>query len=256
MIITGLNSFKDVHKGEKVFMVGTGPSLTYEMLDQLQGQYTFAMNNISIAYPHTEWRPYYYLNVSRSLLKYPYWQERASESIKAAKHTFYWSRNMIHAMQDQPPESKFTFLSCHTWPVFEKDCWESVSRWGSSMFTALQLVVYMGFSRIYLIGCDLGYLDGLSPTTMKDNFHFDSDYLGDKRKEWSLLNPLSLQLDEIRTVTSHQLTAMTTRRLGRWVFTCSPRLAGIYPLRSFEEALADEGEWLDQLEFRRDYREP
>lgn len=146
-------------------------------------------------------------------------------------------------------------MSCHDWPVFETDCWNNgISRWGTSMFSALQLAVYMGFSRIYLIGCDLGYQNGMDMANMKDNFHFDENYLGKDRKLWAVMNPGSMALDEARTVTAHQLTVLVVRRLGRWIFTCSPRLEGIYPLRSFEEALEDDGKWLVDQEYRHDYR--
>ena len=250
MLITGLNTFKDIHEDEKVFMVGTGPSLTYEMLDQLEGQYTFAMNNIAIAFPHTKWRPYYYLNVSRSLLKYGHWAKCATEAVQTAKHTFYWCRNLPHAGRAEHADCKFTLLSCHNYPVFELDCWENVSRFGSSMFTALQLAIYMGFRRIYLIGCDLGYLDGADPTKMRDNAHFDNDYLGKERREWMIMHKASLALDELRTLVAHQLTAVKVFSMGGFVVTCTPRLERIYPRMDFEDALRDDGSWYEAESFR------
>jgi len=67
MRIYDMSYFNKKHIGEKLFIIGNGPSLTYEILDSLKNETTIAMNNIAIAYPHTDWRPTYYLNVSRSL---------------------------------------------------------------------------------------------------------------------------------------------------------------------------------------------
>lgn len=57
-----LRSLKDVHKGERCFIVANGPSLRAEDLDRLQaaGEITFAMNRIYKIFPQTSWRPTYY----------------------------------------------------------------------------------------------------------------------------------------------------------------------------------------------------
>lgn len=55
-----LAAYKDCHRGERAFIVGTGPSLTMEDLDALQGDICFASNRITLAYDSTEWRPTYY----------------------------------------------------------------------------------------------------------------------------------------------------------------------------------------------------
>ena len=51
---------KDIHKGQRCFIVGNGPSLKIEDLDLLKDEITFACNKIFLAFTETEWRPTYY----------------------------------------------------------------------------------------------------------------------------------------------------------------------------------------------------
>ena len=80
MRLFDMDYVKEKHVNEKVFMVGNGPSLTYGMLDRLQNHNTIAMNNISVAFPHTKWRPTYYLNVSRSFRFDPHWRKMGASA--------------------------------------------------------------------------------------------------------------------------------------------------------------------------------
>ena len=43
-----LKMYKDIHKGERCFIIATGPSLTMEDLEALKSEYTFGMNSICI----------------------------------------------------------------------------------------------------------------------------------------------------------------------------------------------------------------
>jgi len=235
MEIKDVSVFKGIHVEQKCFMIGTGPSLTYDMLDQLIPHFTFAMNNISMAYPHTEWRPTYYINVANSTRSYPHWKTCAKESLKQAKHSFFWTKNARIPLDMN--DMDFSLLSCHGYPAWswKPDMW--VSRWGTSMFTALQLAVYMGFDPIYLIGCDLGYVAGFNRETLQDSSHFVSDYLGDGKKKWTANRLNILAIDELRTYTTHDLTRLAASEIGVRIQTCSPKLTDIYPYISFEDAL-------------------
>lgn len=51
---------KDRHKGERCFIVSTGPSLTLDGINFIQNEKTISMNTIYRLYPNTKWRPTYY----------------------------------------------------------------------------------------------------------------------------------------------------------------------------------------------------
>ena len=55
-----LSRFHNIHKGERCFIVGTGPSLRIEDVHKLKDEYTFAVNSCLTMYDKTEWRGTYY----------------------------------------------------------------------------------------------------------------------------------------------------------------------------------------------------
>lgn len=55
-----LLALKDIHRGERCFIVGNGPSLKVEDLHLLQDEFTLASNRIWLAFDQTAWRPTYY----------------------------------------------------------------------------------------------------------------------------------------------------------------------------------------------------
>jgi len=237
MIIKDVAEFRAAHKHKKCFMIGTGPSLTYSMLDKLIPHYTFAMNNISVVYPHTEWRPTYYVNVAHSTRRYEHWTSCARESLGAASHSFLWAKNLGIVMEMAHSDVNLSLLSCHKCPQWEWNADHAVSRWGTSMFSALQLAIFMGFHPIYLVGCDLGYSTNFNSDTLQDSFHFSNDYLGDEKKRWIAENRKTLFIDEANTYVAHMLTQLAIAGMGRIIKTCSLALSHIYPYISFEDAL-------------------
>jgi hypothetical protein len=56
-----LKQFKNLHPGERCFIIGNGPSLTPEDLAKLKSEISFGSNKIYLAFDQTEWRPSYYV---------------------------------------------------------------------------------------------------------------------------------------------------------------------------------------------------
>ena len=54
---SNLQTLKNKHKGERCFIVCTGPSLSITDLEMLKHDYTFGMNNIFRLFDKTSWRP-------------------------------------------------------------------------------------------------------------------------------------------------------------------------------------------------------
>jgi hypothetical protein len=227
-----LEKFKDKHSAEKVFMIGNGPSLSYNILDRLQGYTTIAMNNIALAFPHTDWRPTYYLNVTRSLRHDTYWQSLGMKAINAAEHSFIWARSILVLLKNAP-DAGVTFLSCSNSPMWYKDKTATISRWGSSMHAALQIAEYMRFGQIFLLGCDLGYQLGAGNELQA---HFTDNYLGPRKN--SQIVGANLFVDEVRSYDAHVLASINLRKAGIHVYTCTKGpLTNMYNYVSFEDAL-------------------
>lgn len=234
--IVDMEHFKDIHRGEKVFMIGNGPSLTYDMLDKLQGHTTIAMNNIAISFSRTDWRPTYYMNVSRSFRGDKHWMDLGMEAINESGHSFLWVRNVLVPIMSGS-KAPITLLSCATVPLWFEDKTACISRYGSSMQSALHIAQHMGFGQIFLLGCDLGYVNSIDTEGIEDFAHFDKNYLGSHRI--LLMSRENLIRDETRTYDAHVLAAMVLRQARIRVYICSEEspLTDIYEYVPFDEAI-------------------
>lgn len=152
-----LRSLKNTRTGERCFVIGNGPSLTTEDLDRLQGECCFASNRIYYLFDRTLWRPDYYFCVDGDVLV------REIGEIKKAEMPCKFLRT-IAQKYGRKPEDHIRYIIQYG-PFFENraQIWqqgfsEQVDRYFSISTTvttcAIELAVYMGFQKIYLLGVD------------------------------------------------------------------------------------------------------
>lgn len=154
-----LARFKDIHKGERCFLIGNGPSLRMEDLDTLAAHHEicFGVNRIFRAYGETKWRPTYYCCCDRIAI--PTVIEDVLRGTMDATTSFiaddfHWTINSYH--------SGIQYLHCEMTPFgstgepyFSSDITKCVYMGFSVIYDfCLQLATYMGFSEIYLLGVD------------------------------------------------------------------------------------------------------
>ncbi|MFD2442781.1 6-hydroxymethylpterin diphosphokinase MptE-like protein [Bacillus sp. CGMCC 1.16607] len=150
---------KDKHKGERCFIVATGPSLVIEDLDKLRNEMTFSMNSIFLSFNETDWRPNYYgiqfpeffhkykneidqLNVELKLVG-----DVVSKQVKLSDDYYIYPLHMLN--------HNWTHKKYHS--KFSADAFEVVYSGYTITYSLIQLAVYMGFEEIYLIGVDCNY---------------------------------------------------------------------------------------------------
>jgi hypothetical protein len=150
-----LKVFKDIHWGQRAFIIGNGPSLTANDLELLQDEITFAANKIYLFNPETRFRPTYYASVDLIFLEHFYPNIQAIEApkflpntarrwVKPSKQLFFFQE--IGAPKDQ----KFT-------PRFSLDIQQGIYGGFTVSYTLIQLAFYMGIRELYLIGMDHDY---------------------------------------------------------------------------------------------------
>lgn len=158
-----LNSFKQKHKGGRVFIVGNGPSLRKINLDLLVGEYSIAMNRIAAIYSKTSWRPSYFVCTTSNVAD-PYWREDILKTVDIGIPSFIWERLELFF----PGRINCHPISClnghevtNNAPIewWSDDITSHVTKFGTSMIVAIQIAVYMGFRDIIIIGADLGFRD-------------------------------------------------------------------------------------------------
>lgn len=167
-----VTDYKDKHTGERIFIVGNGPSLEHTPLSLLQDEYSIAMNRIDNLFNKTSWRPTYYLQANNP----PYGGARIRRisSINERGITSFvghGSKQQLKGKLQNPELCEFINInherSMNVIDVLSEakegryhsfwstDIEEQVYLWETSLYVATQIASYMGFDEFYFVGCDL-----------------------------------------------------------------------------------------------------
>lgn len=179
--IDRLGKLKDIHKGQRCFIIGNGPSLKNMDLSTLKDEFTFGMNRIYLMFPELGFTTSYYLCVNSLVV------EQCAEDIRNLKMPRFisWrSRNLILLENQSKFDPDLVFLhTTYTGPRFAEDARGRIWEGATVTNVALQLAYHMGFSQSILIGVDHNYTTQGKPNTTvvsegEDPNHFNSNYFG------------------------------------------------------------------------------
>lgn len=153
--------YKDIHKGERCFIIATGPSLTMEDIESLKDEYTISMNSICRLYDQTDWRPTYYAIQDHHVF------EQMQNLLRIHKEVpVFISDNVKQKYKREPEWIEFpTDTMYHSYDMkigkyhakFSDDAYDIVYDGYSIAYSCVELAVYMGFKEIYLLGTDCTY---------------------------------------------------------------------------------------------------
>lgn len=151
-----LKQLKNSHAGQRCFIIGNGPSLSIDDLNKLTSEYTFATHRIFDVFNDTAWRPTYYLIqdlVLLSKLKKDIAQIEAQERFSPV--------NVRWLHRFKVPNTIEFYLNTEAFypnlPKFSRDASRQIYEGYTVTYAAIQLAMYMGFKKIYLIGVDFNY---------------------------------------------------------------------------------------------------
>jgi hypothetical protein len=173
----------------RAFVIGNGPSLEKTNLDLLTDEITFGCNKLLPLYEKTRMRVKHYVrSEGMELINQPdpsLWMDDALYHLNDPD-CYTWMnpyfRNRLplpdgfNSWADYKPGRVTWIGACtHYLTHYDRDdcpyLWHmpNFCSYGSTVTVAIQIAVSLGYSPIYLIGCDLGYLDG-QPS------HYTPDY--------------------------------------------------------------------------------
>ena len=242
--VSSLAPWRDRHRGERCFVMGNGPSLNRTNLALLSGETVFSCNGAFLLFDRIAWRPTYFTCVDTRVIR-----DRAADITHMLDSNpgitaFFPSAFHLHDGSDEefagrevipPGPNRHYFLevgnrqSHHVETMFSLDADDFVVQPYTVAITMLQLAVFMGFSEIYLIGCDTSYkvqetvqqegreIGGvgllLTSTRDDDANHFDPRYFGQGR-QWH--NPQVAQMLE-----HYRWARLAARRHGARIFNAT-----------------------------------
>lgn len=157
-----VRKFKDKYKGQRCFIIGNGPSLQANDLDQLCKEHCFAANRIFYMFQKTDWRPEFYLCADSYVLN----------DIKDTVRQLELPNIFIHLEGKKlrlcNPYTKIIYINNYYPYLINNHKRISGIRVSSDVshhfeagetvtFNAIQFAFYMGFTEIYLLGVDHNY---------------------------------------------------------------------------------------------------
>ncbi len=150
-----LKSLKDIHNGERCFIIGNGPSLKAHDLDKLKNEICFGTNGIYEIFEQTEWRPTYYCAQDYKLIRLI--KKDIKNKIDCEKFIGLFDFRMNPSIKDA---HYFKMVIDNSDPKvikFSSDMSECCYEGRTITYSAIQIAVYMGFKEIYLLGVDNNY---------------------------------------------------------------------------------------------------
>lgn len=204
--IRKLATFRNLHRGQRAFIIGNGPSLQVTDLSKLQREITFGMNRIYLLFPEIGFATTYFLSVNDLVV------DQCAEEINSLSMPKFLSWRSHRVIQ---PELNTHYLhTTYTGPRFCPDARKRLWEGATVTYVALQLAYFMGFDQVILIGVDHSFKAVGRPNTTivsngDDPDHFHPQYFG-KGFRWQLPD---LDTSEI----AYQMAREAYERAGRQV---------------------------------------
>lgn len=185
------SSIKGKYNGKRVFVLGNGPSLNETPLYLLKDEFKICFNHFHLMFPRVGWKPNFYMVTDDMVIR-----DIPKEFIK----NFLPNIDMCFFPDIHPnntdfrkyiPSSKNVYWMHNDYPEFS----DNLPKCGINrtvVNAAIQVMVYLGFTEIYLLGVDASYnfkshkVRNLSTRDLvseeDDTNHFDPRYFGRGKK--------------------------------------------------------------------------
>jgi hypothetical protein len=180
-----LLSYKDIHQGERCFIIGNGPSLKTMNLELINSEYSFGLNRIYLLFDQVKFKPSYLVSINSLVL------EQFSEEIAALDIPKFLNWNQRKHYSDRDENTNFIKLSLGIGDEFRKEITSPISGGGTVTYAAMQIAYWMGFQEVVLIGVDHNFTDKGTPNKTEvrrseiDKNHFHPNYFP-KGSKWQL----------------------------------------------------------------------
>jgi len=170
--LSRLKHFEGKHRGERCWIMGNGPSLREMELNLFEAEVVFASNAAYLLFPAINWRPKYYSCVDTRVLPDSVVDITAMLQENPGMQGFFpeelpqydGSGKTIPTRSLFPPLENIHFFKQR--PMIKKQLPSSAFTIGAGAvlcspktvtIALMQIAVIMGFSDIYLFGCDTSY---------------------------------------------------------------------------------------------------
>ncbi|MFL0165442.1 6-hydroxymethylpterin diphosphokinase MptE-like protein [Candidatus Clostridium helianthi] len=175
-----LSKYKDIHKGERCFIIGNGPSIRTEDLEKLceKNETTFACNQIYKVYDKVKWRPdYFVMQDNKCIIEF---YNEVLATVECTKFIGDYIKDIWDGRETHNLEKIHMRAQSYLphMPGFSSDIVNGVYEGWNVIYSSIQIAAYMGFEEIYIIGVDMKFTANLK----ENSNHFIDDYFGKMKK--------------------------------------------------------------------------
>jgi len=198
-LVSKNNELKNIHKGKRCFILGSGTSIEDEDLKPLKNEIVFALNNF---YVHKDFAeiisgdmPKYYMTAP---IHPPQTEQEWKKWFYDMEQNIPFNTNMLFGLNGNHVNIKYIFDKYQLFTNHKINWYYSGIRFNKNAFSenfmditkpiygcqtvslyALMMAIYMGFKEIYLLGMDHNYLlyDREADMRMYDNAIHQHDEL-------------------------------------------------------------------------------
>ncbi len=193
-----LHDMKGCYRGKRCVIMGNGPSLNQMDLSVFRDEYVWGSNRAYLLYDRIDWKHRFYTAVDTRVV--PDIADELQQHIGDMPGTQFFFPYRFRAQGVLKPASNIIWYNEVTTDeknlpqgMFSLSCPRQVYSVTTVTIAAMQLAAHLGFSPIYLIGCDTSYripkdveIEDGDPkklvSTSDDPNHFDPSYFGKGRK--------------------------------------------------------------------------
>jgi hypothetical protein len=208
-----LTAFKDIHKGKRCYLVANGPSLKQMNLSFLKNSISFGLNRIYLAYDNMGFKNDYLVCVNGTVLN------QFANEIQLLKITKFlnWENKKYFKQENSINYVYKSFAGRN----FGNDISKSINPAATVTYAALQIIYYMGFSEVIIIGMDHNFesKNKNRPNELElrteevDNNHFHPNYFP-KGSKWETPDLISSEY-------FYKIARKKFENDGRKIFDCT-----------------------------------
>ncbi len=156
--------FKNIHRGQRLFILGSGNSIKLQDMKLLDGEIVMTQNHFHAHQDIAIINPTYHVNVPKFHPKeydkdWEIWFDTMEERLPA-HCTFFWGLNTKEMIDRRPTLNKRSY---YIDPQYNPNCLSKahaditkiIMRVPTVLTQCLSIAIYMGFKEIYLVGMDL-----------------------------------------------------------------------------------------------------
>jgi len=228
-----LQKSKDLHKGERCFLLGCGPSINQINLDLLSKDVVMGVNGIALI---ENLRLDYFVSVSHF-----FWKSHV-EKLKNLECGRRFLPNYLKELESDTPTTWLNTVESHNYrslsnqkPLsFSYEPHRFIFLGGTVIFVCLQILYFLGFNEVILLGVDHDY--GLDKGKVpQGGVNVSSDHLTAHFTKNYYRSGENVHIDISGAERGYKLALNAFENDGRKIFNASPGTKlDVFPLKKFE----------------------